>query len=153
MKHLLKLLFIAIIVFAAACKEKDPPKPEGLLSEEKFSAVMVEVQFAEALDLQRKQIDKDSSETIFSYYKEIFKRHNISLDEFVNTYDYYIDKPDEMGKIYEQVLDSLNKLDAELKINFAPRFKDDTLGTDSLLIPDTIIRVRDSLKRKGIRIK
>ena len=137
MKYFFYSFLFTIII--SACNEKEAQRPKDLLSEDKFTEVMVEVQFAEALGLQRKREEPDSAAVIYSYYKEIFNRHNIDRETFIKTYDYYIDKPEEMGEIYEHVLDSLNKLDVELKLNPNQVNEADTLKVDSILDPDSLL--------------
>jgi hypothetical protein len=66
-------------------------------------------------------------------YANIFAGHGIDQEEFEATYDYYKARPDEMELIYEQVLDSLSKLDVQVKkIYNTPTNLTDSLNIDSI---------------------
>lgn len=57
------------------------------------------------------------SDTAAVYYKnmqqEIFKKHQITEDQFYKSYNYYLDNVSELDKIYEKVVDSLSVTEVE----------------------------------------
>lgn len=98
--------------------QKEDERPENVLEPEKFTAVMIDVQITEGMRAQGVDIitpDKG----VKGAYNQIFEKHNITKERFEESYDYYLNRPDKMEKIYEQVLDSLSKLDAEVKQKFS----------------------------------
>jgi len=139
----------AIIVFLAlviqACGPDEPVRPPGTLSEEKFTAVMIDVQLNEGMRSQRKMRDRQV-EVDAKNYQAIFKKHGISKEEFLTTFGFYREHPGEMELVYEAVLDSLSTLEAEIKQAFTA---DQNARRDS--INEAQKKIRKDLK--GLKIQ
>lgn len=120
MRHI-SLLIIFIFLLSCSPDEKEVI-PEGVIKPEKFTAVMIDVQITEGMRAQGVDIIRPENDAD-GLYDEIFQKHDISEESFETSYDYYLDRPDEMELIYEQVLDSLSKLDAQVKQRFTTERK------------------------------
>ncbi|HKL02941.1 MAG TPA: DUF4296 domain-containing protein [Cryomorphaceae bacterium] len=114
---------LALTILLAACSSDAPEKPDGVLSSEKFTALMIDVQLIEGIRAQRIDVSKAEGRAEEFLYAEVFDKHNISRADFEKTYAYYMKNPKSMERIYEQVLDSLNKLDADIKLEFSRKMK------------------------------
>jgi hypothetical protein len=121
----MKLFRTVVLVFILfGCSSSDEKKlPAHILDTDEFAMVMIDVQLAEGMKAQRISISQDDEGSVFELYKAIFEKHNVEEDEFMETYDYYRKHPEQMEKVYEQVLDSLNKLDAEVKQEYSAEQK------------------------------
>ncbi len=115
------VLLVFILLLSCSTK-KDEVIPEGVIHPEKFTAVMIDVQITEGMRAQGVDIVRQDN-SAEGLYHEIFEKHGISQESFETSYDYYLERPDEMELIYEQVLDSLSKLDAEVKQRFTAERK------------------------------
>ena len=117
------LFIIAFLLLLLSCSsEEKKVLPENVLAPEKFTSVMIDVQIAEGMRAQGVEIitpDKGGK----GAYDKIFQKHQITEQTFELSYNYYLDHPDKMEMIYEQVLDSLSKLDAEVKQRFSAERK------------------------------
>ena len=59
--------------------------------------------------LQTIKIHKDSLNLIFQdFEKELYRKHQIDSSQFLQSYHYYLDQVDELGEIYDAVIDSLS---------------------------------------------
>ncbi|MFT6998252.1 MAG: hypothetical protein ACJAQ4_002013 [Cryomorphaceae bacterium] len=128
------LQFLAILLLLASCDEPVVEiAPEGLLDKDVFTTVMVDVQLVEGMKVHKLGPMREKSPDMEAMYANIFAGHGIDQEEFEATYDYYKARPDEMELIYEQVLDSLSKLDVQVKkIYNTPTNLTDSLNIDSI---------------------
>ena len=59
--------------------------------------------------LQTIKIDKDSLALIFhGLESDLYSRHDIDSQQFLDSYHYYLSRVDELGEIYDAVIDSLS---------------------------------------------
>lgn len=125
---------LAFAFLFASCGETSVEEtPDGLLDRDKFTEVMVDVQLAEGMKVHKLGPMREKSPDMEAMYANLFQKHKIDQNEFDITYDYYKARPDEMELIYEQVLDSLSKLDVEVKkIYNTPKNLGDSINLDSI---------------------
>jgi len=98
-------LVIVGLVFNACQKDK---RPEGVLSPEELSKLMVEMYLAEAR-ISGKNMVKDSAMKYFVPFEEKLKvKHGVSDSTMRITYQYYISHSEELEKIYDSVIDTLS---------------------------------------------
>jgi len=76
---------------------------------------MLDVQLAEGIKSQYARSRAFGNDWSRDVYDDIFIRHNVAEEDFQKTFGWYQGRPDLMEGIYEQVLDSLSKLEAEIK--------------------------------------
>jgi DNA uptake protein ComE-like DNA-binding protein len=76
---------------------------------------MIDVQLSESLRTQRGVRERNEGIDSPELYQAIFEKHEISKEKFLLSYDYYKEHPGEMELVYEAVLDSLSRLEAEIK--------------------------------------
>ncbi|NEN24941.1 DUF4296 domain-containing protein [Cryomorpha ignava] len=114
-KNIFFLFFAVLLVSCGGDKEVEIP--EGLIDSNTFTAIMIDVQLTEGMNTQKNYVRNNSSndQAGADPYTPIFKKHGVNAEEFRRTYDFYSRNPRKMEMIYEQVLDSLNKLDVEIK--------------------------------------
>ncbi len=80
---------------------------------------MLDVQIAEGIKTQyAHSLNKDGSLSR-ELYDEIFERHEIKEEDFRKTYGFYQSRPELMEGVFEQVLDSLSKLEAQIKKDYS----------------------------------
>lgn len=100
----LLLLFISVTFFSCG-KEK---LPEGVLSKEELSALMVKIYLAEAR-LSVLLVPRDSAEKLFNPFQEkLLKEEGLSDSVMSITYQYYLNHPKDLEEIYDSVIDTLS---------------------------------------------
>ena len=116
---LLSLLFI----LATACGHKDKGFiPERLLSEQEMINIMTDVQIIEAdINYQKSQereqepndtikiIPKDYVKLSRGYYAQLFEHYGITDSIFEQNLKYYTERPAELEKIMDSVMQRLTK--------------------------------------------
>jgi len=138
MKYLISISFLFLLL---SCGDNEEKVPTDILDANTFTAVMIDIQLAEGMDSQKSYNSLNRGETKkVDPYAQIFEKLDVDPEAFRRTYDYYSKRPAKMELIYEQVLDSLTKLDVEVKQSYtqSERTKNDSLRDASQKRSDSI---------------
>lgn len=112
MNRIVFFVFIITFLFACGSGTEHAPVPENILPKEKMVEIMVEVNLAEAaLNLQYVSDNKVSNS---KEYEEVFKRKNISRVQYDESLEYYTQYPELLTAMYDEVLNELSKMQAEV---------------------------------------
>lgn len=124
--------FVLLVFFFIGCEQREETPPPDILSKDEFTAVMIDVQLIEGMKVHRLGPKRDRTPDMEVLYNGVFQKHGIEKEAFIDTYDYYKERPDQMELIYEQVLDSLSKLDVEVKKEYGREVRSarDTSGAE-----------------------
>lgn len=107
------LFFLAPVIFIS-CKGKDTPP--GILDKEAMAALLVDVHLVDGSLSSVPQFP----DTLYKYgmgkYLSVFKLHHTDSTQFKKSFKYYVNKPDQLEAVYDDVInrlkqktDSLNK--------------------------------------------
>lgn len=121
----MKNLIIGLLFFSffSACKKAEK-LPDYLLSEDKFTEVLTEVQIAESIVRLGYHRYPDSLYRNDSIYSAAFRKLEISQAIFDSNMNFYLDHPKQLAKIYDQVLVNLSTRTAELKAKQEPQIEE-----------------------------
>lgn len=105
-----KIIFILLSVVCAllsvSCRTEKPPI--DILATEQLTQIMIEFYLAEA-KLSNYSLAQDSAKKLFMPFEEAtLKKYGVADSTLKKTYQYYFDRPTELEKIYEIVIDSLS---------------------------------------------
>ncbi|RYY13888.1 MAG: DUF4296 domain-containing protein [Chitinophagaceae bacterium] len=132
---------ILVLLLFIACRDKTKV-PSDILAKDKMEKVLWDMMLADRFAAQfilRDSTKKDVQEETFRAYSQVFSMHNISRQEFVKSYKFYMTRPDLSKVIMDTILQRSNRLKEE---NYKPRM---ATPPDSLPKPTDTIR-RDSIK-------
>ncbi len=115
-------IFIAIS-FLIGCDSAPDNEEKPPLEKRQFTALMIDVQLAEGMKTQKIFVTKKNPGAINMLYEDIFAKHGVTEEEFQKTFRYYRERPELFEVVYEQVLDSLSKLDVEVKQEYGQYLK------------------------------
>jgi hypothetical protein len=107
------LLFLCTVLFA--CSEKPAEKiPDSILPKEKMAEVLVDVHLLEAsLNLSASPaIIASSGKTEVN--ADVLTKNNITRSQYDESFMYYTQNPKQLSEIYQLVLNSLSKMQAEV---------------------------------------
>lgn len=107
--------FFLLLVFLFSCSAEKPKKPEDIWDEEVFTEALFQVQLTEAILRLGYRLRKDSIVHPDSIHSATFKKIGHTKQEFEKNFDYYIQDPQRMEKIYEEVIVRLSEMEAEIK--------------------------------------
>jgi hypothetical protein len=117
-----RLLWIFIFLSLFSCRNdhagglSGASTPDTVIERSEMIKILTDVHLAEAAISSLKTKGDTSENLSADYYNAVFSKYKISLKNFRMNYDYYCRKPDEMIKMYEEVV---NNLDALKKKNYA----------------------------------
>jgi len=110
-----KYLILSLVVLSLGCGEQPQNAlPEGVLSIDKMTAIMVDVQLIEAGIVVRKYNRTQRKDQITDYYRALFNKHEVSKQTFDLSLQFYTDHPDQLEEIYEGLMERLSELQAEI---------------------------------------
>jgi len=112
----LRNLILLFALFFITCADQKDELPQNLIERENFKKILMDFHLANAAE-QSNKILKDSTIYKFakSYYPFIYQSNNVTENQLSETLDYYFKHPKKLDKIYEEIIEELTKLEAELK--------------------------------------
>lgn len=99
-------LVMALMVLSMACGGSGKA-PEAPLDRARFERVLMESLLIEARIAEEMRIDKRADRPAEAYYEEMFKKQGVTKAEFTTTYDAYLQQPEELRSVYQDVLNDL----------------------------------------------
>ena len=105
-------LIIFMFMVAAACTDKTSV-PSGILPKEKMEGVLLDMIVADRFSSQyviRDSAKVNVQEETFRLYSQVFSIHNISREDFVKSYKFYLSRPDLSKVLFDSVSARANRL-------------------------------------------
>jgi hypothetical protein len=78
-------------------------------------AVLVDVHLAEGDLLERNLPAEEQEALLRSHYQPLLARHNISARQLMDSYAYYVERPLTLNAMYEEVIEDLNRIQAQVQ--------------------------------------
>ena len=109
------LLVVSLVLMTCfSCKEKE--QPQNVLPPAEMVKILGDLYVTEEM-INKLNVDRDSSTKAFDYLdNKIFEKYGIADTLFKRSLNYYLERPDEIEKIYSAVIDSLNLREQRLSI-------------------------------------
>lgn len=111
---IVKKIFVplfALILFQS-CTRTEGPVPKEIISPDSMVSILVDVHLAEAAS-NVSRINDVQRFSASDLYPVIFKTHHTDSVAFRKSFDYYLEHPKKLDKIYEQVINELSKRESE----------------------------------------
>jgi hypothetical protein len=99
-----------------ACKNSQSPsgsdiqKPDTLINRSQMVRILTDVHLTESAISYLKTKGEATKRLTNDYYNAVFSKYKISRKNFESNYEYYEQNPEELVKIYEQVISNLEIL-------------------------------------------
>lgn len=97
--------FLVILVLAACTNA--PPPPQAPLDRAEFERVLAGALLVEARIGQELTLEGRRDSTAAGYYDELYRQEGVSEADFKATYDAYLEQPELLKAVYEDVLNDL----------------------------------------------
>lgn len=112
MRRYLLTTALACLLFAA-CAEK----PQTHLPAEQMQRILFDIHLAESFSMR---LHEDSSkrstarnlDSLAVFYRSVFKRHQVTPDQFEQSLKWYLAHPQELDTIYARMIPEMSKLEA-----------------------------------------
>ena len=109
--------FILLLSFMfCSCKERKVEVPPGILSKDKMIDVLVDVHLAEAAPMNHGITTKELNGIMVGKYDDVMKKHTITFEQFKKSFDYYLQHPDQLDEIYQEVVNRLTALEGKSRV-------------------------------------
>lgn len=110
----IKSIIAAVILglILQSCSHTVDPVPKELISPDSMVAILVDVHLAEAAS-NVTRINDVQRFSAYDLYPVIFKTHKTDSIIFRESFDYYLQHPKKLDKIYEQVINELSRRESE----------------------------------------
>ncbi|MBV6641498.1 MAG: DUF4296 domain-containing protein [Cyclobacteriaceae bacterium] len=97
-------LIICLFIAFSCSKEK---LPEGVLDKDKMTEVLMEIHLLEA-KIQKLYLPLDSGMVVFKHYEtKLLEDLGVTQETYDKSLIYYVDHSEDLGKIYDRIVDSL----------------------------------------------
>ncbi|MEZ4883234.1 MAG: DUF4296 domain-containing protein [Chitinophagales bacterium] len=85
---------------------------EKVIDSETMKKVLLDIHLAEAFSQSMKLDSSVTHLSIEEYYQQIFAIHGTNFEDFKKSFDYYTDLPDTLQLMYEEILNTLSKMES-----------------------------------------
>lgn len=111
-------LVLAIILTLLAC-DKDPSRPKDAIDEATMAKILAEIHLTEAQVSRLSFKDYDSTKIAYKYLEQqIMAKYKTDTARYRASYNYYVTNPEQMTKLYENVLKNLEELKKKKKMAY-----------------------------------
>tara|TARA_B100000780_G_C20984055_1_gene393357 strand:- start:22 stop:456 length:435 start_codon:yes stop_codon:yes gene_type:complete len=113
----------AMVLNLTSCIDKSSKVPENVMSKEEMVEVISESQLIEAIRQRGTILPKDLNpqDEAKRQYALLFEKHNITEDQFKESYQWYLEHPQLLAEIYDLVLEQLTKEQANIQSEMKPK--------------------------------
>ena len=108
--RIITLAFVLSVFLS--CGSKDVTAPP--LHEQQLIPVLVDVHILEAQQQQQQPFEKGRVISTIVGYETIFRKHNITAEQFYDSFAWYRDRPKLMEELYQRVIEEVTRRESEL---------------------------------------
>lgn len=110
------LISISLLAFLSSCEPPIEEPPADLISEAKFKAIAIKLHLLESY-IEKNYKNEDTAKVAYNLLEsKIFKKEETKPEFYKLSYEYYLRNTDLMDNIYEQIVDSLGKMETQTKV-------------------------------------
>ena len=106
----MKIASVIFCLIFLSCGGQKREIPQDILSKNSFIGLLKDIHLAEAkFELHKTKGMGIAKNELAHNYSSIYKKYEITVDDFDKTLDYYAQNPEKLEKIYTRVLEQLTK--------------------------------------------
>jgi hypothetical protein len=113
-KKLFYTFFLFSVTLIIGCKNTSIDVPPHIISQDSAVIMFTELQIMEALIIQGSLKQQDTLFSIDAYKISMLKKLGLSTERFEENYDFYMNHPELLDKVYAEVLNNISRKKAEL---------------------------------------
>ena len=122
-KQIIFLLLATLLTFSCSKKEE-----KTYLSKDEFTRILFDIHLTDGVLTSKNIVTRGKEYRPSFYYNSIYKKYNLSPRQFDSCVIFYTQNSALYEKIYEKVIDSLNRMETQFRIALK----------DSLIVRDTV---------------
>ncbi len=124
------IFFLTLIT--GACNTVVPEKPT--IDRETIINIMMDIHLTEASVMYANPFEKGRTLQVMMEYDKIFEKYQVSREDFMQTFNYYKEHPQEMDELYNDISERMTLKEAELsnqvRADSENNKKNDTINTN-----------------------
>lgn len=122
---LLTIATISVLLFSCSKEKKNAPK----LNEETFTKMLIDIHIADGTLTSQNIYRAGKNYRPSYYYNSIYEKYGVEPAEFDSCVAYYAHDTKNFTKIYDKVIDSLNRLETKYRIDIKnAKLEQDTIN-------------------------
>jgi uncharacterized lipoprotein NlpE involved in copper resistance len=111
-------MLLGIILMLLGCDNR-PSRPKDAIDEATMAKILAEIHLTEAKVGRLSFKDYDSTKFAYKYLEQqIMIKYKTDTARYRASYNYYVTNPEQMTKLYENVLKNLEELKKKKKITY-----------------------------------
>lgn len=114
--------YLLLFILATACVDHTVKLPEGYLTPEEMVPIVVDMHLVEGA--RSGKLVLGDTNKLPDYYAKVYEKHDVTEQQFKESFKWYTKHPEELKKIYEAAIEKLSILEAEIKANGSKPVKD-----------------------------
>lgn len=105
-----KYLFavICLLFFACAVPDKNTI-PEDVIPKDKMERILYDLHMVEGIIAVFPTQGDSNAQRALGYYDEVYAKHQITKEEFVKSFDFYVKHPVLMDTVYTRMIERFNE--------------------------------------------
>lgn len=116
MNKLPSILFIGVLFFSScSLEQKEISIPDYVITQDSMVQILTDVYIQETMINLYNQQGQHMKMNPEKQYQLLFNKYNISKERYDSSYQFYLDNPALLNKIYENVIIELTKKQAEIE--------------------------------------
>ncbi|MCF8428883.1 MAG: DUF4296 domain-containing protein [Bacteroidia bacterium] len=113
--YIYKYALIALVITTVGCQQDDSLKPNPFFDRNKMANILTDIQIAEAGINQQGLVIDSLNKSMLWHYEYVYKKNNITEKQFNDNYTYYLEEPELLDSVYNDVIKNIAKLRIEKK--------------------------------------
>ena len=110
----MKIYLSILTCLLLSCSNYKETTPQNIITQTTFEAALLDIHLEEAnFEINKNNSLKNAKNELTKAYFEIYKKHEISEDDFKRTLIYYSKNPIKLERAYTNVLEALKKGDSK----------------------------------------
>lgn len=107
-------LFLLSTMLLFACSRPEVIVPESVIPRDTMISILSDMHLAEAAIQLRNMGSGDTARAeSYARYRYVFKKHNISIGQFRQSFAFYRSQPEYFNKMYKEVITRLSEIQAK----------------------------------------
>lgn len=109
------LLFISTLLVGCSEGREKPKPPKVLLEQKEMEKILIEIHLSDAIAQEKSNGNLDMEKNLTEQgMKQILQNYRLSKKDFDSLYAFYIQQPELMNIMYQNIIADLSKKQAEL---------------------------------------
>lgn len=117
MKKILFLIFATLLLTSCYTSHEKTllAKPDDLIIRDSLINLLAEIELIESAIRDKQNLGHEIDDLNEAFYATVFKKYNVSKEQFNRSMDYYKQDLNEMNDIYEDVITRLSVIESEVQ--------------------------------------